>query len=99
MANTVSCFVGASSFKAACAAAFGFGLGPVVFTGRAVLGARLIPRDGFAVRFANFDFCLLVAIRLSLVSTTASRAATATSPAIRQGNRRGGPRVKAPSGR
>jgi|SRR6516165_1335745 len=74
--STVSCFVGESPAA-------------VVLVRRAVLGARLIPRVFFAVRFANFDFCLLVAIQPSLVSTTASRAATVTSPAIRQGNRRG----------
>src|SRR5262249_3528090 len=51
---------------------------------------------GFAI---NFDFCLLVAIWPSLVSTTASRAATDTSPTIGQGNGRGGPAVRwRPSG-
>src|SRR6516162_6189660 len=63
--STVSCFEGeprSGCAEAACAAAFGFGLGVVVLVGRASLAARLIPRDRFAVRFANFDFCLLVAI-------------------------------------
>src|SRR4029077_20675822 len=40
---------------------------------------RLVPR------FATLDFDLLVAIWLSLMSTTASRAATDTSPAIWRG--------------
>src|SRR6516165_6045411 len=65
MASTVSCFEGdplPDCADTACAAAFGL---VVVLVGRRALGARLIPRDGFAVRFANFDFCLLVAIRPS----------------------------------
>jgi len=58
-----------------------------VFLGRAGFDARLIPRGGLAARLANFDFCL-PAIRPSLVSVTASRAATGTSPAIGRGDGR-----------
>src|SRR6516165_5737841 len=71
--STVSCFEGEplpGCADAACVVALGFGLMAVVFTGRAVLGARLIARDCFAERFANFDFCLLVPIWPSLVSAT-----------------------------
>ena len=42
-------------------------------------------RDCLVIRFADFDFVLLVAIRLSLISATASGAATGTSPAFRRG--------------
>src|SRR3984893_10497634 len=42
-------------------------------------------RDGLLGRFADFDLGLLVAIWLSLCSTTASSAATDTSPAIPRG--------------
>ena len=41
------------------------------------------------MRFANFDFCLLVAIRPSLRVNDSITCCTATSPTIRQGNRRG----------
>jgi hypothetical protein len=42
----------------------------------------LVVRDCLVTRFAGFDLGLLVAIWLSLISTTASRAATDTSPLI-----------------
>src|SRR5438876_1177862 len=41
-------------------------------------------RGGLVPRFADLDFGLLVAIWLSLMSATASCAATDTSPAIRR---------------
>ena len=44
-------------------------------------------RDGLVVHLTGFDLGLLVAIWPSLVSTTASSAATDTSPAIQQGER------------
>src|SRR6266849_7917931 len=44
-----------------------------------------IGRDCLAVRFADFDLVFLVAIWLSLMSVTASSAATDTSPAIPTG--------------
>src|SRR6516165_5637119 len=81
------------------AVTFGFDLSAVVFLGRAALGARLTARGGFAARLMSFNFCLLVAIWPSLLSATASCAATGTSPAIRRGNKRGGGRrAMAPSG-
>src|SRR6516164_11269644 len=94
--STVSCFEGKPLLACAnrgWAAALDFDLWAVVFFGRAALGARLIP-DGFAVCVVGFDFSLLVAIRPSLVSTTAPRAATATGPAIGQGNGRGEAKVR-----
>src|SRR6516225_934112 len=90
ISSTVSCFDGErlpGCAEAARFTVFGSGLRAVILVARAPLGAHLMPRDGFAV--CLFDFCLLVAIRPSLVSTTASRAATDTSPAIRLGNGKG----------
>jgi len=47
-----------------------------------------VVRDCLVVRFADFGLRLLVAIWLSLLSRTASCAATDTSPAIARGGRR-----------
>src|SRR6516164_9575736 len=85
--STVSCFVGDPPLGSAMVrtAALSFDFWAVVFLERVALGARLIPRDGFAVCLVSFDFRLLVAIRPSLVSTTACATDTATSPAIGRG--------------
>src|SRR5713101_6845290 len=50
----------------------------------------LISRDFLVIRFADFELVLLVAIWLSLMSTTASCAATDTTPPIQGRGERGG---------
>jgi hypothetical protein len=67
-----------------------FGLAALDAAGdRAALRFRLkdgVARDCLVIRFADFDLVLLVAIWVSLMSTTASNAATDTSPALRRGH-------------
>ena len=58
------------------------GLGPV---GRLPLAERFAVREDLCAVFAGFDFDLLVAIWPSVRSTTASCAATDTTPPIRGG--------------
>jgi hypothetical protein len=73
-------------FAKAFAVAFDSGFEDFGFSAAGV--ARLL-REDFVKRFASFAEFMLMAIWLSLASTTASCAATDTSPAIGQGEREG----------
>jgi hypothetical protein len=71
-----------------------FGLATLDAAGdRAALRFRLkdeVARDCLVIRFADFDLVLSAAIWVSLMSTTASNAATDTSPAIGRGTKEPG---------
>src|SRR2546430_1621005 len=88
IASTVSCFEVAvvdlsdASLSAATLDAL------ADLAGRRAIVRDLADRDRSVMRFTVFDLDLLVAILLSLMSTTASRAATETSPAIGRGQGR-----------
>src|SRR6516165_9450158 len=87
--STASCFEDEPlpGFAKAFAVAFDCGFEDFGFSAAGV--ARLL-REDFVKRFASFAEFLLMAIWPSLVSTTASCAATGTSPPIGQGEREGG---------
>jgi hypothetical protein len=78
-------FADAAFVAAALVAAVGFDR-----AGTLLLAGRFTLRDDLRAVVADFDFDLLVAIWFSLGSTTASCAATDTTPPIR-GGARGGP--------
>src|ERR1700682_4241963 len=71
-----------------------FGLATLDAVGdRAALRFRLkdeVARDCLVIRFADVDLVLSAAIWVSLMSTTASNAATDTSPAIGRGTKEPG---------